>query len=132
MAAEPTAVGRRRINAGKWLTGAGAGAIGAALAWVLLIAMGETALSDISVESLGVLLMPGAVFGLVYAGFASLDRVSALATEPRTGAVLGLGYGLLFWVTTIIGSAISPSGLLVGVTFGTSIGLLYAVSPYVE
>lgn len=74
--------------------------------------------------------MPGALFGLLYAGIASIGVVAALATEPRTGGVVGLGYGVLFWVTTIIGDSITVSGLLAALTFGIVIGLLYAVSPY--
>lgn len=115
---------------GKWLTGASAGAVGAAIASGILIAMGATALAELTAGSLGVLLVPGAVFGLLYAAIASVPTVSRLATEPRTGFALGLGYGLLFWVTTVVVGTVTASGLLASLAFGTVIGLLYAVSPY--
>lgn len=129
MGPETTATGLDRINAGKWLTGAGAGSVGAVVASLVLFALGAFQLSDLTPEAIGIVLMPGAVFGLVYAGIASFDTVGALAKTPRTGVVVGLGYGLLFWMTTIIGNSITASGLLAAFTFGVVIGLLYAVSP---
>lgn len=132
MGAEPTTSGLERINAGKWLTGAGAGAVGAVAGSLVLFALGAFELADVTVEALGILVMPGAVFGLVYAGIASIDAIAARATEPRTGVLVGLGYGGLFWVTTIIGDSITASGLLAALTFGVVLGLLYAVSPYPE
>lgn len=132
MAGEPTAAGQGRTNGAKWLTGAGAGAAAAAMASVVLIGMGATEPSELTVGSIGVLLMPGAAFGLLYAGIASVPPITALATEPRTGVVVGVGYGILFWVTTIVGGAITTSGLLASLAFGVVIGLLYAISPYPE
>lgn len=130
MGAETPTTGLDRINPGKWLTGAGAGAVGAVAGSFVLFALGTVELSDITPEMLGILVMPGALFGLLYAGIASIGVVASLATEPRTGGVVGLGYGVLFWVTTIIGDSITASGLLAALTFGIVIGLLYAVSPY--
>lgn len=132
MGAETTTSGLDRINMGKWLTGAGAGAVGAVAGSLVLFALGAFELSDVTVEVLGILVMPGAVFGLVYATIASIDTVAARATEPRTGVVVGLSYGVLFWVTTIVGDSITASGLLAALTFGVVLGLLYAVSPYLE
>lgn len=132
MSAESTTFPIRSINAGKWLTGAGVGAVGAVAASVVLFAMGASDLSTVTVEMLGVLFMPGAVFGLLYTAIASFERIAPLTTKPQTGVVLGLLYGILFWLTTIIGDAFSLGGFLAGVTFGIVIGLLYAVSPYVE
>lgn len=132
MSAESTTFPIRSINAGKWLTGAGVGAVGAVAASVVLFAMGAFDLSTVTVEMLGVLFMPGAVFGLLYTAIASFERIAPLTTKPQTGVVLGLLYGILFWLTTIIGDAFSLGGFLAGVTFGIVIGLLYAVSPYVE
>lgn len=129
---ETTVARERGIDAGEWLSGAGAGAVGAAAATVVLYATGAFYLSEVTVGVVGVLVMPGAAFGLIYAALARVDRVAALATEPRTGALLGLGYGVLFWLTTIVGGSITPGGLLGGLTFGVVIGLLYARSPYVE
>lgn len=120
------------IDAGTWLTGAAAGAVGAAVASVMLYASGAFDPAAVGIGAVGVLFMPGAVFGLIYAGLARLDRLSALAREPETGVLLGLGYGFLFWVTTVVGSEFAPSGLLAGLTFGVVIGFLFAVSPYVE
>lgn len=124
--------GRGRIDIGKWLTGAGVGAVAAVAASIILLATGTFDPSAVTIEVLGVLIMPGAVFGLLYAGLTSVGRLTDLATESRTGVVLGLIYGILFWGTTIIGDAITIGGLLASITFGVILGELFAVSPYVD
>lgn len=130
MAGESTQTGYSRINGGKWATGAGAGAVAAAVASGILIGSGATDPAALTLKSLGVLLMPGAVFGLLYTGIASLPPLTTIATQPRTGVVMGVGYGILFWMTTILGGTITTSGLLASLAFGVVIGLLYALSPY--
>lgn len=132
MASRTVGDGLAGIEWGPWLTGAVAGAIAAAVALLVLFAMGTFELSDTGLEILGILIMPGAVFGLLYAGVASIKRVSPLARRPGFGVVLGLAYGILFWLTTVIGQSFSLSGLLAGLTFGVVIGVLYAISPFVE
>lgn len=106
--------------------------MGAVAASVVLFAAGSFEPSTMSVEMLGVLFVPGAVFGLFYAALVSIDRLAVLAAEPVTGLGLGVVYGLGFWLTTVVGSSFELGGLLAGVTFGVVIGLLYAVSPLVE
>lgn len=120
------------IDVGKWLTGAVAGSLGALVATGVLYATGSFDPSTVTVEALGVLFMPGAVFGLVYTAIASVDRVAPLAAAPTTGLGLGLLYSTVFWVTTLIGNSFSVGGLLAGLAFGSTIGILYALSPYVE
>lgn len=118
-------------DVGKWMTGAVAGAISVLLAFGVRVALGAP--GDVTtVQILGILLMPGAVFGLIYTGIVSISRLNSYATEPQTGVLLGLVFGLLFWVTTIIGSTVTIHGLAGGVSFGLGIGVLYAVSPAVE
>lgn len=132
MRTESTGSRVRGIDGGRWLTGAGAGAVGAVAASIVLFATGGFDLSTVSVEMLGVLFMPGAVFGLFYAALAGIERLSVLAAEPVTGLGLGVVYGLGFWLTTVVGSSFDLGGLLAGVAFGVVVGLLYAVSPLVE
>lgn len=126
------ATGVGGIDAARWLTGAGAGAVGAVAGSLVLFAAGAFEVSELSVEALGVLFVPGAAFGLVYAGIAGVDRIAGLAAEPRTGGAVGLVYGVLFWATTLIGGSVTVGGLLAGLAFGATIGVLYACSPVVE
>lgn len=119
------------MDVGRWVTGAVAGAISVLLAFGVRVAFGAP--GDVTtVQLLGILLMPGAIFGLIYTGIVSISSLNSYAMEPQTGILLGLIFGLLFWVTTIIGSTFTIHGLAGGLTFGLGIGFLYAVSPYVE
>jgi len=115
---------------GRWLTGGVAGAIGAVGAALLLYVMSSFHPSDVGIEAIGILFMPGAVFGLLYAGIVSLGGFGELARTPRTGVLLGFGYGLLFGLSTVIGGSFTLSTVVAGVLFGCLIGGLYAVSPY--
>lgn len=117
------------INHGKWLTGAVAGAVGAFAASIVLFATDAFELSELGIEAVGILFMPGAVFGLLYAGLASIERLRSLTSEPQTGVVVGLLYGIAFSLTTLVGGSFSVSSLLAGVTFGVTIGVVYAISP---
>ncbi|PSP99869.1 hypothetical protein BRC94_06445 [Halobacteriales archaeon QS_5_70_17] len=128
---ESIAAGTERIDPGRWLTGAVAGAIGAVAGSLVLFAAGAFEVSELSVEVLGVLFVPGAAFGLVYAGIAGVDRIASLAADPRTGGAVGIAYGVLFWATTLTGGPATAGGLLSGLAFGGTIGVLYARSPFV-
>lgn len=130
MNGESIRVGRGRVDVGRWATGACAGAVGAAVASIVLFAAGTADPAEVGVEALGVLLVPGAVFGLLYAGLASLPRVATYASRPRTGVLVGAGYGVLFWTTTVAGGGISGGVFVACLAFGTVVGVLYAVSPY--
>lgn len=125
-------IDREWIDAGPWLTGAAAGAVGAAVAAAVLFVTGSVDPAAVSVEAAGILVMPGAAFGLLYAAVAAVDRVGALAAEPFSGLAVGTVYGLLFWLTTLVGNEFSVGGLLAGLAFGSVIGLLYGASPYVD
>ena len=127
---EAKTTGRGRIDGGRWLTGAVAGAAGAAVAAIILIGVGLVDPVDLGVEAMGVLLMPGAVFGLAYAGLATVPRVADLAAAPATGTALGLGYGVLFWLSTLLTGPATTSGLLASLAFGAVVGLLYGASAY--
>lgn len=120
------------INHGKWLTGALAGAVGAFAASIVLFATGAFELSTLGIEAVGILFMPGAVFGLLYTALVSFERLREPASEPKTGIVIGLLYGIAFSLTTLVGGSFDVSSLLAGVTFGVTIGVLYALSPYVS
>ena len=127
---EATTTERKRIDGGRWLTGGVAGAAGAAVAAGILIGVGPVVPADLGVEAMGVLLMPGAVFGLAYAGLATVPQVADVATDPATGLVLGLGFGVLFWLSTLLTGPVTTSGLLASLAFGAVLGLLYGASPY--
>ena len=127
---EAKTTGRGRIDGGRWLTGAVAGAAGAAVAAIILIGVGPVDPVDLGGEAMGVLLMPGAVFGLAYAGLATVPQVADVATDPATGLVLGLGFGVLFWLSTLLTGPVTTSGLLASLAFGAVLGLLYGASPY--
>jgi hypothetical protein len=118
------------VDPGRWLTGAVAGAVGAVVGSLVLYVTGSFDPSAVGVEALGVLFVPGAVFGLLYAGIVGFGRLAALAATPRTGALLGLAYGFLFGLTTLVGGSTDTSTLLAGVAFGCVIGVLFALSPY--
>lgn len=132
MASQPAGGMLNSFAWGRWLTGAVTGAIAAAVAALVLYSFGTFEVSDVGVETLGILIMPGAAFGLLYAAIASIDRVSTLSQRPGFGLVVGLGFGILFWLTTVIGQSFNLSGLLAGLTFGGVIGVLYALSPFIE
>lgn len=130
MVGEQTASDREVNLGGAIAAGALAGAVGAAIAAGVLIAMDTTLLTTLGGDALGVLLMPGAVFGALYALLAQIPLIADLATEPRTGLLVGVGYGLLFWSTTIPGGANPQRTLVASLVFGAVIGLLYASWPY--
>lgn len=115
---------------GKWLTGALAGAVGAIVASLILYVTGAFHPSEVGVEALGILFMPGAVFGLTYTAIVSFGRLTDLAESPWTGMMLGFVYGILFGLTTVVGGSLSQSNILASVAFGSLIGVVYALSPY--
>ena len=78
-------------------------------------------------------LIPYAVlWGLLYAGAASVARLERLAANPRTGAPMGVAYGFLVWwgpqVGKPLGEYVSVNGAVQAVAFGLVVGLLYAYS----
>ena len=125
-----TSTERGRIDVARWLTGAVAGAGGAVVAAGILIGIGPVDPAELGPEAAGVLLVPGAVVGLAYAGLATVNRVADVATDQATGLALGLGLGVLFWLSTLLTGPVTASGLLASLAFGAVVGLLYASSPY--
>ena len=78
-------------------------------------------------------LIPYAVlWGLLYAGVASVARIERLAADPRTGAPMGVAYGFLVWwrpqVGKPLGEHVSVDGAVQATAFGLVVGLLYAYS----
>ena len=72
------------------------------------------------------------LWGLLYAGVASVARIERLAADPRTGAPMGVAYGFLVWwgpqVGKPLGEYVSVDGAVQAAAFGLVVGLLYAYS----
>lgn len=132
METERLGFGDAGIDHGKWLTGALAGAVGAVAASIVLYATDAFELSNVGIEAVGILFMPGAVFGLLYTALVSIEWLREPASVPQTGIVVGLLYGIAFSLTTLVSGSFDVGSLLAGVTFGVTIGVLYAISPYVS
>jgi len=80
-------------------------------------------------------LVPFAVlWGVLYAGLASIDRIQRLAATPRTGVPLGVAYSALAWIGPQFGEPIGQgtftvNGAVQVVLFGAVLGPVYAYSP---
>ena len=78
-------------------------------------------------------LIPYAVlWGLLYAGVASVDRIGRLASKPTTGTLLGVAFGFVVWwgpqMGKPIGEFVSVNAAVQAAAFGAVVGLLYALS----
>lgn len=134
-----------------WLSGALAGVAAALITGVgIQLGIDATIISRDIPSSVGtsglaagwvVLLVIGAVVGLVYAGLVQLDALAGWAASPTAGAALGIAYGLALWVGALVvvpllvgGSigayALTVRGALAYAVLGGIVGLGYAVSPY--
>lgn len=129
MAASVTTADLPRIVVGKWQAGVGAGIAGV----IPLIVYNHVWLGNELFLEFG--LFPFAVlWGVVYSGVATLDRVRRYARDPRSGVIAGIAYSVLVWMGPQIGEPIGRGVFTVGgtlqvVTFGAVLGLVYAYSP---
>jgi len=119
----------RRTVIGTWHTGVGAG-----IASVIPMILYDTVwLGNELFPAFG--LVPFAVlWGVLYAGLASIDRIQRLAATPRTGVPLGVAYSALVWMGPQVGEPIGQgtftvNGAVQVVLFGAVLGLVYAYSP---
>lgn len=137
-----------------WLTGLVGGLAGAVVTGIVIqFGFDPAVLSEGIPSGFGtsgmaagwaIFLVIGAILGLVYTAATMIDRLGSYAAIPRTGAYLGLAYGLVIWVIAVIvvpvlvgagpsgiGSyAVNLQGILAFVLLGIIIGLIYGVSPY--
>lgn len=136
-----------------WASGAAGGIVAAVLTGLIIqFAFDPAVLTESIPAAVGlsglpagwvVLLLFGAVLGLVYAAAAALDPVAEYAGVPGTGVAVGLAFGLVLWVLAVV---VTPIWLgVVGVEngydatniravlgyalFGVVVGLVYALSP---
>ena len=129
MASTTSTADLRRRALGTWHIGVGAGIAGV----IPMILYHSAWLGNELFPAFG--LFPYAVlWGVIYAGLASTDRIARLATTPRTGVPLGLAYSVLVWVGPQAGKPIGQGAYTVDgavqvVLFGTVLGLVYAYSP---
>lgn len=93
-----------------------------------------------------ILLAIGIIAGLLYGALNSIEALDRWASTSRTGAILGLAYGIVLWVVAIvlvplsvgdgpdgIGEyALSVDGFLGYALFGVLIGFLYLLVPVIR
>lgn len=140
----------------EWLSGLGAGLIGSIVAGLVIqFGFDATVLSEGIPASIGregfaagwvLLLLSGAILGLIYAGVARIETVRAYAILPGSGAWVGLLYGLVIWVIAVvvvplwlgdglgaIGTyAVNLQGVLSFALLGLVTGVAYGASPVTE
>jgi hypothetical protein len=115
------------VIVGKWHVGVGSG-IAAVIPMILYsVVQGQELFPLFGLVPFAVL------WGTVYAGIATFDRVERVATEPRTGVLVGTIYSVLVWwgpqVGKPIGEYITVNSAIQIVLFGVVLGLVYAHSP---
>lgn len=120
-----------RLIVGTWNRGVGAGIAGV----IPMILFNHLWLGKELFPLFGII--PFAVlWGVLYAGIATLDRIKQVATAPRTGIILGIIYGFLVWWGPQVGKPmkeyLTVNGAIQVVFFGVVLGLVYAYSPDVE
>lgn len=132
MASETASQGLGRVIVGRWHTGVGAG-----IAGVIPMIVFNTFWVGNSFESLFSLLPFAVLWGVAYAGVASVGPLARLATAPPTGVGAGVVYSFVVWMGPQVGEPIGQgvftvNGVVQIVLFGAVLGLVYAYSPYVE
>lgn len=126
-----------------WLSGVAGGLVAVILTGLVMqFAFDPTILSEDVPGAVGlaglaggwlVLLLSGALVGLLYAGIAALDPVAGYAILPNTGAFVGLVFGIVLWLlaVAVFGYDVTDLQALLGYAlFGLVVGLVYGVSPY--
>ncbi|PSP94487.1 hypothetical protein BRC84_04215 [Halobacteriales archaeon QS_1_68_44] len=110
-----------------WHTGVGIG-----IAGVIPMILLSTVVGGQDLFPLFGLIPYAVVWGLLYAGLASIDRIRRLAADPRTGAPMGVAYGFLVWwgpqIGKPFGEYVSVNGAMQAAVFGLVVGFLYAYS----
>lgn len=124
---EPRRLGE--LIVGKWQAGVGAG-----IAAIIPMIAYNMAVTGNTFPSLWGLIPYAVVWGFLYAGIASVDRVGRLADEPVPGIGVGIAYGFLVWMGPQIGEPIGQgvftvNGAIQIVLFGAVLGLVYSLSP---
>lgn len=154
MASEVDARAANGFTPYTWLTGIIAGVVSAVVTGIVIqLGFDPTVLSEGIPSGFGasgmaagwaIFLVTGVILGLVYTAVTRIDQLGSYAVLPRTGAYLGLVYGLVIWVIAVIvvpvlvgagpsgiGSyAVNLQGVLSFVLLGIIIGLIYGASPY--
>lgn len=120
-------VGARLVT--RWHIGVGVG-----IAAVIPMVVANMLLTGNSFPSLFGLLPYAVLWGLVFVGITTVDRVHDHAADPRTGPLVGVGYSALVWIGPQLGEPIgggvfTPNGVLQVVLFGVTLGWIYAVTP---
>lgn len=129
MASQTASHGFHRSVIGKWHVGVGAG-----IAGVIPMVVFNMVVVGNDFPSLFGLLPFAVLWGLVYAGMASIDRVAPVAKEPVTGVGLGVTFGFLVWMGPQVGEPLGQgvftvNGVIQIVLFGAVLGAVYAYSP---
>lgn len=132
MASTTSTADLRRRVVGTWYAGVGAGIAGV----IPMIVFDAAVFGNELFLAFG--LFPFALlWGLVYAGVASVDRIGRLAGTPRTGVPTGVAYSFLVWMGPQVGEPIGQgtftlAGTFQVVVFGAVLGLVYAYAPGVD
>lgn len=122
-----TTLGERLIT--RWHLGVGAG-----IAAVVPMVGANMLLVGTDVPSLFGLLPFAILWGLVYAGLTTIDRLHEIAADPQTGPWVGIGYSALVWMGPQLGEPIGQgtftlNGTVQVVLFGLMLGVVYVLSP---
>lgn len=136
-----------------WVSGAISGLLASAIVGVIIYLGFDAAIIEESIPdpfgqsgaAIGwvILLVIGIIVGLVYAALNSIEQFDVWASTARTGASLGVVYGMVLWVIAItlvpfamgdgadaIGDyAVSVEGILAFALLGAFVGFLYLLVP---
>lgn len=139
-----------------WLSGVIAGLIAAVIVGIVIWLGFDAAIIEEDIpDALGqsgaaagwvVLLAIGILVGLIYAGLNAIPAIDEWASTAQTGAILGLGYGLILWVVAVIvvplingdgidgigDYAVTFEGVLGYALLGVIIGFVYLLVPVLQ
>lgn len=153
MATQPGAADEMVSSGPDWPSAAVAGLFAALLVGVVVSVGFDAAIIEESIPGpVGlsgfvagwvILLAIGLVVGVVYGALNAIEAIDALASTPRTGALLGLAYGLVLWAIAVVtvplllgdgvggigDYAVTGAGVLSYALLGVIVGFMYLLIP---
>lgn len=136
-----------------WLSGVAAGIVAAVIVGIVVWVGFDAAIIEEDIPDpfgltgaaagWGVLLVIGILAGVIYSAMNAVEAIDAWASTARTGAILGLAYGVVLWLLAVVtiplisgdgldgigDYAVSADGILGYALFGVVIGFLYLLIP---